>query len=102
MLYRFSAKVLTACWKYKRGFYPFSLRNIKMSNNIDYLPSKLSLTYRVIMLTILAKCSHSCLCGNREYHVSFQNKLVSSSFRSVPKYILFMVELKVEGRPLWN
>ena len=45
------------------------------------------------MLTILAKCSHSCLliclCGNREYPVSFQNKLVSSSFPWVPKYILF-------------
>ena len=25
-----------------------------------------------------------CLCGNREYRDSFQNKLVSSIFKSVP------------------
>ena len=57
------------------------------------------------MLTILAKCSHSwllCLCGNREDPVSLQNKLVSSSFKWVPKYILFLAKLKGEGRPFWN
>ena len=55
------------------------------------------------MLTI--KCSNSCLfClyGNREYPGSFQNKLVSSSFKWVPKYILFLTKLKGEVRPFWN
>ena len=43
-----------------------------------------------------------CLCGNREYPGSFQNKLVSSSFKWVPKYILFLAKLKGEGRPFWS
>ena len=40
---------------------------------------------------LIAKCSHSsllCLCGNREYPGSFQNKLVSSYFKWVLKSIL--------------
>ena len=28
-----------------------------------------------------------CLCGNREYPVSFQNKAVSSSFKRVPSEV---------------
>ena len=54
------------------------------------------------MLAILAKCSHYwllCLCWNREYALSFQNKLVSSSFKSLPNYIMFLAKLKGEGRP---
>ena len=43
-----------------------------------------------------------CLCGNREYPGSFQNKLVSSSFKWVPKYILSLAKLKREGRLFWN
>ena len=46
-------------------------------SKLDYLSSKLSLTFRVIVLAILAKSSHSCLfclCRKREYPVSFQNK----------------------------
>ena len=43
-----------------------------------------------------------CLCGNREYPGSFQNKSVSSSFKCVLKYILFVVKLKGERRPFWN
>ena len=43
-----------------------------------------------------------CLCGNREYPDSFQNKSVSSSFKWVPNYILFLVKLKGEGRPFWS
>ena len=39
-----------------------------------------------------------CLCGNREYPGSFQNKSVSSS-KCVPKYILFQAQLKEEGKP---
>ena len=31
-----------------------------------------------------------CLCGNREYPGRFQNKLVSTSFEWVPKYVLFL------------
>ena len=56
------------------------------------------------MLTI-SKFSHSCLlclCGDREYRSSFQNKLVSSSFKWVPKYILFPAKLKRKGRPFLN
>ena len=40
--------------------------------------------------------------GNWEYPGSFQNKLVSSSFKLVFKYILFLAKLKVEERPFWN
>ena len=58
------------------------------------------------MLTILEKCSHFCLliclCGKGEYPVSFPNKLVSSSFKWVSKYILFRPKLKGEGRSFWN
>ena len=43
-----------------------------------------------------------CLCGNREYPGRFQNKLLSSSFKQVSKYILFLDKLKIEGRPFWN
>ena len=45
-----------------------------------------------------------CLCENREYPGSFQNESVSSSFKRVPKYILFLNKLKGEGRPfqLWS
>ena len=35
---------------------------------------------------------------NREYLGSFQNKLVSSSFKWMPKYILFLAKLKGEGK----
>ena len=97
--YEFKAKILPVCWKYKRGFHFLSLHKIKMSKQ------HLSLTYRVIMLTILAKCSHACLlrlCGNREFPVSFQNKLVSSSLKWVPKKILFLAKLKGEERPFWT
>ena len=50
------------------------------------------------MLTIL--CIRF-LCGNREYPASFQNKSVSSSFKCVLKYILFLAKLKGEGGPFW-
>ena len=43
-----------------------------------------------------------CLCANREYPGSFQNKQVSSSFKCVSKYILFLTKLKGEGRPFWS
>ena len=43
-----------------------------------------------------------CQCGNREHPSSFQNKSVSSSFNWVPKYILFLVKLKQEGKPFWS
>ena len=33
---------------------------------------------------------------------SFENKLVSSSFKWVPKYILFLAKLKGERRPFWS
>ena len=34
--------------------------------------------------------------------IAFQNKLVSSSFKWVPKNILFWAKLKEEVRPFWN
>ena len=40
-----------------------------------------------------------CLCANGKYSISFQNKLVSSHFKWVPKYILFLVKMNGEGRP---
>ena len=40
-----------------------------------------------------------CLCRNRKHPGSFQNKSISSSFKWVPKYILFLVKLKGEKRP---
>ena len=40
----------------------------------------------------LAKCSHSCLT------LPLWKKLVSSSFKWVPKYILFLVKLKGQGK----
>ena len=43
-----------------------------------------------------------CLCGNKEYPLSFQNKKVSLSFKLVPMYILFLAKLKGEGRPIWS
>ena len=42
------------------------------------------------------------MCGNREYRGNFQNKLVSSSFRWVPRYTLFLAKLKGKGRPFWS
>ena len=66
------------------------------------LSSKLSLTYRVMLMLTISKVFAFlcilCLCGNREYPGSLQNKLVSSLFKWVPKYFLFLAELKGEGR----
>ena len=39
-----------------------------------------------------------CLCGNREYLDSSQNKLVSSSFRCLSEYIMFLAKLKREEK----
>ena len=41
---------------------------------------------------------------NREFHTlgSIQNKSVSSSFKWVPEYILFLAKLKGKGRPFWS
>ena len=39
--------------------------------------------------------------GNRKYPGNFENKLVSSSFKWVPKYIQFLTKLKGRGRPFW-
>ena len=50
------------------------------------------------MFTILCLL---CLCGNKEYPGSFQNKSVSSPFKWVPKYILCLATLKVEVRTFW-
>ena len=51
------------------------------------------------MFTILCLL---CLCGNTEYHGSFQSKSVSPSFKCVLKYILLLPKLKGEGRPFWS
>ena len=83
---------------------PWKKTLIRKYTNLDYVSSKLSLTYRV---NVNQKQSvlHSyllCLCGNREYSRGFQNKIVSSSFEWVPKHILFLAKLKREERSLWN
>ena len=41
-----------------------------------------------------------CLCGNREYPGSFQNKLVSSAVNWLSRYILFLAKLKGRGKLL--
>ena len=43
-----------------------------------------------------------CLCRNREYPDSLQNKSVNSSFKWVSKYILCLARLRVEGRAFWS
>ena len=58
------------------------------------------------MLTIIkifTFCTFSTstlLCENRKYRGSFQNKLVSSTFKWVSRYILLLAKLKWRGRPL--
>ena len=57
------------------------------------------------MLTISKVFTSICilyLCGNREYPASFQNKSVGSSFKWLPKYIMFLAKLKGEGRRFWS
>ena len=99
----------------------FPLHKIKMSKQyrfffLNYL-SHISLVLTISkVFTILCLL---CLCGNREYPCSFQNKSVSSSFKwvpivignglttksydyIVPRYILFMAKLKGEGRSFWS
>ena len=46
-------------------------------------------------------CLH-CLCEDREYPCSFQSKLVSSSFKCVPKHVLFLAKMKGGGKPFWS
>ena len=56
------------------------------------------------MLTIRKVFTILCLlylCRNREYPSSFKNKSVGSSFKRVPKYILFLTKLK-EERSFWS
>ena len=57
------------------------------------LPSKLSLTYGVMLTIEKAFIILFLIVGN------FQNKLVSSSFNWVSSYILFLAKLKGRGRP---
>ena len=47
-------------------------------------------------------CLLYCLCENTEYPGSFENRLVSSYFKWVPNYILFLAKLEREGRPFWS
>ena len=46
--------------------------------------------------------SSFCLCGNKEYSGSFQKKLVNSSCKLVPQYILFLAKLKEKARSFLN
>ena len=39
-----------------------------------------------------------CLCGNRDYPGSLQNKSVSPFFKRTRNYIFFLVKQKGEGR----
>ena len=57
------------------------------------------------MLTIRKVFTSICilyLCGNREYPASFQNKSVGSSFKWLPKHIMFLAKLKGEGTRFWS
>ena len=75
-------------------FFPYI--RYKRITNID-LSSKLPLRYRVNLTTSRVFNIHCllCLCWNREYLVAFKTNLfnLSSSFKLVPKYILFLVKL---------
>ena len=57
------------------------------------------------MLTINKAFTFLCLLsliGNREYTCSFQNKLVRSPFKWVPKYTLFLAKLKGKETNFWS
>ena len=96
----FNAKVLPASWGYKPGFYFFSLHEIKMSKQHRFY--SLNYLWHIgLMLTISKVFSILCLLclsWNREYTGSFQNKSLSSSFKWVSKYFLFLAKLKEGGK----
>ena len=94
-------KYYLVVWDTNQVFFPYI--RWKWVNNIDF-SSKLSLLYRVNMTItkVFTFLCLLCLCGNKEYPLSFQNKKVSLSFKLVPMYILFLAKLKGEGRPIWS
>ena len=89
------------CYDYGATLLFFPYIKEKWESDID-----LSSNYLLnIMLTISKVFTILCLlwlCGNREYPGSFQNKSVSSFFKWVSTYILFMVKLKEERRLFWS
>ena len=57
------------------------------------------------MLTVSKVSTILCLlflCEDRKYPGSFQNKLPSSSFKLVTKYVVFLAKLKGEGKSFWS
>ena len=96
----FNTKVLPACWKYKPGFYFFSLYKIKVSKRYRFTLLHIALMSTISkVFTIFCQL---CLCWNREYPGSFQNKSISSSFKRVSKHILWLAKLKGDGRTFWK
>ena len=97
----FNAKLLPACWRYKPGFYFsffffFYVRKKIKQHRFYPLNYLLHIVLMLITSKVFLILCLLCLCGNRKYHGSFQRKSVNSSFKLVPKYILFLVKLKGE------
>ena len=84
----FSANVLTTCLVDTQARFLFFF-SIYPLNYLLHVGLMLTISKMFKFLSTLL-----CLHGDREYPGSFQNKLVSSSFEWVPKYILFLAKLK--------
>ena len=92
----FNAKILTAYWRYKLDF------KIKMNNQHRFIIYLFHIGLMLTISKVFTILCLLCLYRYREYPGSFQNKSVSSSFKWLPKYILFLAKLKEEGRPFWS
>ena len=91
---------MAAWWRDKSGFYFYSLN--KMETKIYPLNYHLHIGLMLTISKVFTILYLLCLCGNRECPGSFQGKFISSTFKSVPKCILFLVKLKQKGRAFWS
>ena len=80
----------------------FSLSKIKLIN-IDFLSSKLSLTYR-LMITITKVFTLLSTLPVWEQRIPWQLSKQTGKlfFQTSAKYILFLTKLKGDGRLFWN
>ena len=86
-------------------FLLFSLYKIEMTKQLWLFISKISVTCSVNVnhqQNVQVAVYTACMGRDTEYLGSFQNKLVSSHFKWVPKYILFLSKLKGEVRSIWK
>ena len=81
------------CYDYRATLLFFPYIKEKWVSDID-LSSNYLLHIMLTISKVFTILCLLCLCGNREYPGSFQNKSVSSFFKWVSKYILFMVKKK--------